>query len=132
MSDKPTPVHVTVTALVLAVLTVGVWWAFLGWDTQKDFDPATSTYSGPYEIWQVLGCGAALVVLVVLGSLRIPALVTAPVVAVTFTAAWSIGAATSSTDSLWLVGAGMVLFGLLVGGALVGGLTRKLAGRTAA
>ena len=38
-------------ALVVALgaLTVAVWWVWLGLDTEREFDQATQTTSGPYE-----------------------------------------------------------------------------------
>lgn len=52
----------TTTTVVVASLNYLGW---LGWDQHKDFHPATSSYTGPYEAWQVVG------LVVVLGALAV-------------------------------------------------------------
>ncbi|OEJ25887.1 hypothetical protein AS594_16660 [Streptomyces agglomeratus] len=40
--------------VVLAVVTLALWAAWLGWDQNRDVQPDGTT-TGPYEAWQVIG-----------------------------------------------------------------------------
>lgn len=101
--------------VVLAVATVAVHAAVLGWDTRYDVDPATGLVSGPYEAWQVVLVGLLLVVLVTAAAWRGPARLVA-VVPVVFTLAWSAAAVTAPDgDGLWPVGALLVAAGTGLG-----------------
>lgn len=103
----------------LAVATVALWWAWLGWDTGYDTDPATGVTSGPYQVWQVAGCVLSIaVVAAVAGALLRPWFVV-PVMAVTFTVCWSVRAATGDDTGMWPVGAFLVLVGTAAGTAVV-------------
>ncbi|MDT9692598.1 hypothetical protein Q5762_30570 [Streptomyces sp. P9(2023)] len=44
---------------VLALLTMAVWAAWLGWDQHRDVQPDGSE-TGPYEAWQVIGLVSTL------------------------------------------------------------------------
>ncbi|MCX4470725.1 hypothetical protein C5N14_25200 [Micromonospora sp. MW-13] len=101
--------------LVLAVATVGTWWAWLGWDTEYTVDPVTDSVSGPYEVWQVVGCVLSLVVIAAVGGWTLSPWLVAPVMTVAFTVAWAWQAATSDDSGLWAVGALLVLFGMAAG-----------------
>jgi hypothetical protein len=97
--------------LIVAVLSAASWFAWMGWDHHYQIDPRTQEVSGPYEAWQVLGCAATLLVVLVAALLgRVRWFVAAPAVTVAFTAAWTVSAA--STDETGLFGAGAVLLGL--------------------
>ena len=120
---------VVLTAIVLVVLTTFTWWAFLGRDTARLVDPATGTVTGPYEAPQVIGCVVVLVALVVVATLVAPTWLAVLGVALPFTAAWTIQAASSDDSGLWGVGAVLVLIGTLGGGAVVAAVTRALVRR---
>ena len=105
--------------LILAVATVGTWWAWLGWDTGYTVDPETGATSGPYAPWQVVGCVLTLAVLAA-GWLLGPWVV-APVMTVAFTVAWAVHAASTDDTGLWAVGAVLVLAGMAVGATVVSG-----------
>ena len=45
--------------LTVAVLSAGSWLAWMGWDDEYQIDPRTQVASGPYEAWQVVGCGGS-------------------------------------------------------------------------
>jgi hypothetical protein len=126
MDTERAPATSLLTALGIAALAVGTWWVFLGTDTTRDVDPVTGSTTGPYEAPQVIGCVVVLAGLVVAGAFRLPAWLAATAVALPFTAAWSVNAATSDDSGLWVVGGALVLVGTVGGGALVAGLTRAL------
>jgi hypothetical protein len=105
----------TLGAIILAGATVTTWWAWLGWDTEYQFDPVTQTESGPYEAWQVAGCVLTLAVLAVAGGLVLPPWLAAGAMTVAFTAAWSARAAGGDETGLWLVGAIGVFVGMAIG-----------------
>lgn len=125
---QPSPV---LTSVVLVVLTVAAWWIFLGRDTVRDVDPATGAVTGPYETPQVVACVLVLVALVVAGALTVPAWAAVLAVALPFTVAWSVLAASDDDSGLWAVGALLVLVGTLAGGAVVAAVTRVVARRRA-
>jgi len=56
-----------VGVLGLVGLTVALWWAWLGRDTGYQVDPVTGATSGPYQVWQVVGCVLCLAVLATVG-----------------------------------------------------------------
>lgn len=104
----------------LAAAALGCWFAWLGWDTTYDIDPTTGDASGPYQIWQILGCVASLSVLTALAARRLwpPAVVTT--IALAFTLGFAYSAATSpEDDGLWPIGAALVFVGTLAGAVLV-------------
>jgi len=106
--------------VALAALTLGCWFAWLGWDTAYNVDPSTGEASGPYEIWQILGCVVTLTVLTALAVRRLwpPAVITT--IALVFTLGFSYSAAISpEDDGLWPIGAAMVFVGTLAGALLV-------------
>ncbi|GAA4729789.1 hypothetical protein GCM10023328_05630 [Modestobacter marinus] len=101
------------------MLSVLAWAAWLGWDREYQFDPATNTASGPYEEWQVVGCVLTLLAAAVLvGWVRRP-LPAAVVVTVPFTLCWTVDAALQDDTGLFLVGALLIAVGLFLGSLLV-------------
>lgn len=105
--------------VVVAASTLAAWWVWLGWDTRYEFDPATQTYRGPYEVWQVAGCVLTLIVIAAIaGWLVRPLAVTLAMTAV-FTAAWTWRAASTDDSGLWAVGAVLVFAGMALGSAAV-------------
>ncbi|MFD6447490.1 hypothetical protein ACFWEJ_20445 [Promicromonospora sp. NPDC060204] len=120
------------TTAFVVVLTVAAWWIFLGRDTVRDVDPATGAVTGPYEAPQVIACVLVLIALVVVGTLAAPAWVAVLAVALPFTVAWTVQAASDDDSGLWAVGALLVLVGTLAGGAVVALLTRVVERRRAA
>ncbi|MFR9774777.1 hypothetical protein ACL02O_01815 [Micromonospora sp. MS34] len=105
--------------LILAAATVGTWFAWLSWDTGYTVDPQTGATGGPYAVWQVAGCVLTLGVVATAGGWWLgPRLVT-PVMAVAFTAAWTVHAASIDDSGLWAVGAGLVLIGTAAGSGVV-------------
>lgn len=112
--------------VALAALTVGVWWVWLGSDTGYRFDPATQTYSGPYEPAQVIGCVLSLIVLAVVAALLLPPLPVVATMTAAFATAWSIDAAAGDASGLWGVGAVLLVLGMVGGTAVVVLATRGL------
>ncbi|GAA2678213.1 hypothetical protein [Actinoplanes palleronii] len=99
--------------VVVAVLSAGAWFAWLGWDTEYQTDPATGVTSGPYEAWQVAGCALTLLVVFV-GALlaRVPALLASLALTLAFTAVWTAQAAAEDSTGMYGVGTIMLLLGL--------------------
>lgn len=112
--------------VALAALTVGVWWVWLGSDTGYRFDPATQTYSGPYEAAQVIGCVLSLIVLAVVAALLLPPSPVVATMTAAFATAWSIDAAAGDASGLWGVGAVLLVLGMVAGTAVVVLATRGL------
>jgi len=118
-------------ALIAIVLTVAAWLAWLGWDQQRDPDG-----SGPYEAWQVVGLALTLAVVAAAASWRATdrsqAMVVAILMAATLTVAASIDWATDKTPdaNLWMLGAGGLFAGTMLGLWFVVGLTRAVWQRT--
>jgi hypothetical protein len=113
-------------AAAVAVLSVLTWFAWLGWDTRQDVD-AAGNVSGPYQAWQVVGCGVTLLALLV-GAvlLRVNAVAAAAALTLAFTAAWTWDAARHDDSGLFAVGAMLVLVGLAASSAVVATVTRAL------
>ncbi|MFJ1549135.1 hypothetical protein [Streptomyces sp. NPDC088246] len=103
--------------LVLAVVTLGAWAAWLGWDQQRDVHPDGST-TGPYEAWQVIGLVLTLLALVYWAASRryIAGAVLGITVGLTTAAYddWS-----DDSSGLFMVGVGMVMVGSLVVTAVI-------------
>ncbi|MFI5842146.1 hypothetical protein ACIA8K_20770 [Catenuloplanes sp. NPDC051500] len=118
----------TVTAaLAVAVLTVVTWFAWLGWDTKQDVD-AAGNVSGPYQAWQVIGCGVTLLALLVAAIvLRVNAVATAAAITLAFTAVWTWDAARHDDSGLFAVGALLVFVGLAASSAIAAAVTSFVA-----
>ncbi|MET0418337.1 MAG: hypothetical protein ABW022_20175 [Actinoplanes sp.] len=114
------------TALLLAVATAATWAVWLGWESGYHTDPVTGAVSGPYAWWQVAGCVLTLAVLAAVAARRLPIWLLVPVMAVVFTVAWSIPAASTDDTGLWGVGAILVLAGTAVGSFAVAGVSKLL------
>ncbi len=124
--NTTTRTRILPAVLLLAAATAATWAAWLGWESGYHTDPATGAVNGPYAWWQVAGCVVTLIVLAAVAARRLSVWVVVPVMAVVFTAAWSIPAAASDDSGLWGVGAIMVLFGMSVGAAVVAGVSHLL------
>jgi hypothetical protein len=115
-------------ALWLAATTVVAYVALLGWDQHYDYDPATQTYSGPYQPWQVVTLAALMAVMAATAGWAGQAKTAFVVIPAVLTLIWSFDAASigdasitdrDSTDAnLWPVGA-MMLAGVSFAGAWV-------------
>ena len=113
-------------AAAVAVLSVLTWFAWLGWDTTQDVD-AAGNVSGPYQAWQIIGCGATLLALLV-GAilLRVNAVAAAAALTLAFTAVWTWDAARHDDSGLFAVGALLVFFGLAASSAVAAAVTRSV------
>ncbi len=119
--------------VAVALLTFLVWFGWLGWDHEYQLDPATNTYQGPYETWQVVGCAVSLLALLI-GALlaRVRPALAGSALTLTFTTAWSVNGASSDDSGLWGVGALMLLCGLSAASLVVTALTTALIRRRTA
>lgn len=113
--------HFLAWALFVILGSSAAWFAWMGWDQEYQVDPATGLEHGPYEAWQVIGCG------ITLSAVAIPAswgrhwksvLLLPP----TFTVAWSVTAGMEDMTGLWMVGALLVLIGSSMGVVVVLGI----------
>jgi hypothetical protein len=104
----------------LAVATVVAWWAWLGHDRTYQTD-AKGVQSGPYTTAQVAFCVITLVVLVAVAVrfLEVHPLLAAGAMSLSFTAAWTVDAATQDGSGLFVIGGVLVLLGCAVGSSLV-------------
>lgn len=120
--------------------SIATYVTLLGWDRSYDRDPVTGELSGPYELWQVVGCAVVLAFIALAGGRFLMVLsgkrsccITVTVAAMTigFTAAWSYGAATldSTGANLWPIGAVMVAVGVFGWSACFGVLGAYLPDR---
>jgi peptidoglycan/LPS O-acetylase OafA/YrhL len=121
------------TALLLALFTAAMWFAWLGWD--HEYYKVNGVYQGPYRPWQVIGCGATVVAATVLAYLRVrttgAVFVMAGAAAFGFAAPWSWDASSDDTG-LWLVGLVFLSIGASVGLMVVLAVTHAVtAGRAA-
>jgi hypothetical protein len=110
-------------ALLLAAFAALVWYAWLGRDTEYQYDSAGQA-SGPYETWQVVGCVLSLIALLVVGLVAgVRPVIAAAAVTLAFTTAWTVQAAGTDDTGLFGVGATMLLFGMAGGSAAVAVVT---------
>lgn len=113
MPQRPLKLVPQLTAiLVLAVMTLAVWAAWLGWDQHRDVQPDGSV-TGPYEAWQVIGLVLTLLAPVYWAASRryIAGAVLGVTVGLTVAAYydWS-----DDSSGLFMVGVGMIMLGSLV------------------
>ncbi|MCX4824034.1 hypothetical protein OG883_30005 [Streptomyces sp. NBC_01142] len=110
--------------LVLALVTLAVWAAWLGWDQHRDVQPDGTT-TGPYEAWQVIGLVLTLLAPVYWAASRRYFAGAVLGVPVGLTAAafydWS-----DDSSGLFVVGVGMVMVGSLAVTALVAAVTASV------
>lgn len=115
-----------IAGLLVAAASAGAWLAWMGWDDEYQVDAAGNA-SGPYEVWQVVGCALTLIVLAVLAAWLWRPWAVVVIAPIAFTLAWSVTAARSDDSGLWAVGAIMVLVGTVVGAIVcaIPGLVRQ-------
>ncbi|MGJ9406460.1 hypothetical protein ACHABQ_09080 [Nesterenkonia aurantiaca] len=103
--------------------SAGAWFGWMGWDQEYQVDPVTGMEHGPYEAWQVIGCGITLL-LIALWTSRSRWWLTVLLLPPSFTVAWSLTAEAEDSTGLWLVGAMLVGIGSTLGTVVVLGITR--------
>jgi hypothetical protein len=117
---------------VVAAVTVAVWFAWLGRDTQKTLDPVTMQESGPYTAAQIAGCVLSLVAVLVVAVLAgVHPASTAVAMTVAFTVAWTVQMASTDDTGLFAVGAVLLAVSLAAGTSLVAFITSELRKRFA-
>lgn len=103
--------------LVLAVVSLALWAAWLGWDQHRDVQPDGTT-TGPYEAWQVIGLVLTLLAPVYWAASRrhIAGAVLGSTAGLTAAAYydWS-----DDSSGLFMIGVWMVMMGSFVVTALV-------------
>ena len=115
------------TAATAAVEAVLVYVAFFAWDRSTEINPDTGSTSGPYDTWQVVLATLALGLLAYAGGRARRAWLSALAISVAFTAAWSVDAATATTEgaNLWPIGAVLTFIGTLLLTLLVAHVTQR-------
>jgi hypothetical protein len=129
-------VRILSASVALALFSAAMWFAWLGWD--HEYYLVDGYPQGPYRAWQVVGCGASIVVATGLAYLlvrRIAAVFTLAAGAVVgFAVPWGWDAASTDDSGLWVVGLGMILIGgtgaLLVLLTVVASIERTRGNRT--
>lgn len=106
--------------------TAGVWFgslALLPWELGYTYDPATGVEQGPPVPWQFLVCAVLLLGIAVVTSWNRywPTVLLLPP---SLTLAWSVTASSEEMTGLWLVGAGFMAVGSVMGTLVVLGITR--------
>ncbi|GIG87262.1 hypothetical protein [Plantactinospora endophytica] len=125
------PRHTPLWIVGLAAGTALAYWAFLGWDQQKETDPVTGAQTGPYSAWQVVGLVVVLALLVFETGRRGRPWLAGTVVPAVLTVAFSVDAATDpDSDGLWVIGAALVALGSVLGAGLLAGLGAYLGRRS--
>ncbi|WP_431683142.1 hypothetical protein [Kitasatospora sp. KL5] len=113
--------------LLLVLVPIGAWAAWLGWDQHQDVHPDGSV-SGPYEAWQVIG-----LVLTLLAPVYWAASRNRVAAAVLGTTAGLAAAAwydwSDDASGLFVIGVGTVMVGSLVATSLAAALVASLARR---
>ncbi|MGK5740422.1 hypothetical protein [Micromonospora sp. URMC 103] len=121
------PLFQTVGPLLVALLSAASWYAWLGWDDEYRVDPVTGAVSGPYAVWQVLGCAltllAVFVAALLVGVRPVPA---GAALTLAFSAAAAVTWARRDDSGLYVIGVGLLLVGLAAGTAVVSVLVRAL------
>jgi hypothetical protein len=113
VTRRPVPTGQVVGAIAVAGLSAAAWFAWMAWDSEYQVDPVTQVASGPYETWQVVGCGVSLIVVFVAALvLRVRPVFASVALVVAFTAAWTWTASRADQTGLVGVGAIMVATGL--------------------
>jgi hypothetical protein len=125
--DISTRIRALLGAVLLAGVTVGVWWTWLGRETVSGgAPPAHPTTAVPYPAWQVAGCVVSLVVVAAVAGWLLSPWLVVPVMTVTFTLAFARWAAAGHDSGLWAFGAILVLVGTADVATLVSGGVRVL------
>ena len=90
---------------LLALFGCAMWFVWFGWDDV------------PYDVWQVIGCGACVVVgsIAALARARRGVVLLAAAATVGFAVPWGAYAASTDDSGLWVVGLVMLLVGAFVG-----------------
>jgi hypothetical protein len=110
-----------VAGAVIAVMSAGLYIAWLGWDQEYQVDPVTGALSGPYETWQVVGVVACLGLVALVAGLLGLRTVCRVAMPVAFALCFAIdGITDANSDGLWGVGAAMTFGGAWAGANLVG------------
>ncbi len=120
MTTTASPARTASLVLLLAAVSVGTWWAWLGWDHEYYTDPATGQAAGPYRPWQVVGCVLTLLAVAAVAH----ALLRPVVVGATMTVGFAVGFASSAVPEdetgLALAGVVLVVIGMSLASVVLG------------
>ena len=97
--------NLSAASLLLALFGCAMWFVWFGWDDV------------PYDVWQVIGCGACVVVgaIAALARARRGVVLLAAAATVGFAVPWGVYAASTDDSGLWAVGLVLLLAGAFVG-----------------
>ena len=115
-------------SLLAAATALGLWFAWLGWDTEYDVDPNTGNLSGPYSWWQVAGFVLSAGSLVLAAGRFLPAAVNTAAISLGVAAGFALSARTDDSG-LAAIGVVLILLGTAAGTVLLLALARLFRGR---
>lgn len=93
--------------VALVLMTGSLWWGWFAWDDSYQRDPATGEISGPYELWQGIGCGICWIALVIVAQKFLRPWVVLVVMPLSFTVAYSL--TVLPADQSGLAGVGVIM-----------------------
>ncbi|GAA1650283.1 hypothetical protein GCM10009828_094270 [Actinoplanes couchii] len=122
----------TGAAVTIMVLSALIWYAWLGWDTERQLNPTSGEYTGPYQVWQIVGCGASLILLLV-GALWAGTreVLAAAALTVGFTIVWTADAARNDDSGLFAVGTIVLFAGLAAASGVIAAIAFGIRNRRA-
>ncbi|MGN0065516.1 MAG: hypothetical protein ACI379_14860 [Nocardioides sp.] len=108
--------RLAIAALVLAVFSAAMWFAWLGWD--HEYYLVDGVEQGPYRPWQVIGCAAAIALAGLAAQLWSRSVwgvvVLSAAAVIGFAVPWSLDAAATDDSGLYVIG----LFMIVIGGGI--------------
>ena len=97
--------NLSAASVLLALFGCAMWFVWFGWDDV------------PYDAWQVIGCGALIVVAAIAALVRARGgvVLLAAAATVGFAVPWGVYAASTDDSGLWAVGLVLLLAGAFIG-----------------
>jgi hypothetical protein len=101
--------------LALGLFAAAMWFAWLGWD--NEYYEVDGVQQGPYEAWQVVGCGISICLAAVAARVWAGggAVLLAGAATVGFAIPWALYAAADDDSGLWAAGLVFLVVGAFVG-----------------
>lgn len=123
-TDRPGAAPTIAYFVLVAAAALGLWCAWLGWDTTYDVDPVTGSLSGPYSWWQVAGFVLSAGILVVTARRFVPPAAIVPAVSGGVAGGFALSAR-GDDSGLAVIGLVLILLGSAAGTALLLLLARR-------
>lgn len=119
MAMTRSPRRTAALGALLAAVSAGTWWAWLGWDHEYYTDPATGQAAGPYRPWQVVGCLLTLLAVAAIAHALLHPVVVGAAMTVGFAAGFASSAVPGDETGLALVGVFLVVIGMSFASAVL-------------